>query len=156
MELQWLWYESLTSVFDPVYVGFEIGTDELGKLDTCYIHSSRPPLPAKDRKLWLNYPVAHLSSAYSGVSLKIYTDQDALQVYNCVGQDGTLPLKKTQGVEGGRRVIEKYGCVVLEVQDWIDGINHPEWRRSGKQIFGPDTGPYELNARYVFSVDGER
>lgn len=103
-----------------------------------------------------------MKSEYSGISLKIFTDQDALQVYNCVGQDGTTPLKKTQGFFSAdgvdekktrERVIEKYGCVVLEVQDWIDGINHPEWKRREKQFFEPRTGKYELNARYVFDVD---
>ena len=80
--------------------------------------------------------------------------------------NGSVPLKKTQGVfgqsaagngtgVGAKRVIEKYGCVVLEVQDWVDGINHPEWGRGGKQIFGSggggnDTKGYELGARYVF------
>lgn len=49
---------------------------------------------------------------------------------------------------------EKYGCVVMEVEDWIDGINNPQWNRTDKQIFGPDDGPYVLRARYDFSVDG--
>lgn len=46
----------------------------------------------------------------------------------------------------------KYSCVVLEVQDWIDGINHPEWGREQKQIFGPQSGPYVLRARHDFAV----
>lgn len=99
-----------------------------------------------------------MSSKQSGVSLKVYTDQDAFQVYNCAGQDGTTPLKKTQKWKGNGGVINKYDCVVLEVQDWIDGINHPEWGRTKKQFFGPggEGGgeKYELSARYVFSVDG--
>lgn len=49
--------------------------------------------------------------------------------------------------------MEKYGCVVLEVQDYIDAINHPEWGRDKKHIFGPADGPYVLEAKYVFSVD---
>ena len=46
----------------------------------------------------------------------------------------------------------KYGCVVMEVQDWIDAINHPEWMREKKQIFGPSTPAFTLEADYVFSV----
>lgn len=65
---------------------------------------------------------------------------------------GTLPIKKTQGLQGRARVVEKYGCVVMEVEDWIDGINHPEWHREKKQIFGPGDEPYVLQAEYKFSV----
>ncbi|KAF2834053.1 hypothetical protein M501DRAFT_1021130 [Patellaria atrata CBS 101060] len=57
---------------------------------------------------------------------------------------GTLPLKQTQGFHDDPahpRVVQKYGCLVLEVQDYIDGINHPEWGREGKQIFGPGGEP---------------
>ena len=52
---------------------------------------------------------------------------------------GTLALKTTQGFfnETARpRVVEKYGCLVMEVQDWIDAINQPEWQREKRQIFG--------------------
>jgi len=68
---------------------------------------------------------------------------------------GTLPIKSTQGFTDGSRprVVEQYGCIVLEVQDWIDGINQPEWGRLNKQIFGPGDGPYVLQASYVFSVN---
>ena len=50
-------------------------------------------------------------------------------------------------------MVEQYGCVVMEVQDWIDGINHPEWGRTKKQIFGSGDDPYVLQAAYVFSVN---
>ncbi|KAK1818803.1 hypothetical protein LTR12_006730 [Friedmanniomyces endolithicus] len=75
--------------------------------------------------------------------------------YNCTGY-GTLALKETQGFfnDSSRpRVAKKYGCVVMEVEDWIDGINHPEWGRSGRQVFGPGDGPYVLEARYAFSLN---
>jgi aldose 1-epimerase len=42
--------------------------------------------------------------------------------------------------------------VVLEVEDWIDGINHPEWGRDELQIFGPDDDAYVLEAIYDFSL----
>lgn len=43
----------------------------------------------------------------------------------------------------------------MEVQDWIDGINHPEWGREEKQVFRPGGEPYVLQASYVFSVNGD-
>jgi aldose 1-epimerase len=49
-------------------------------------------------------------------------------------------------------VVEKYGCIVMEVEDWIDAINQPEWQREKKQIFGPNDPAYTLEASYVFST----
>lgn len=40
----------------------------------------------------------------------------------------------------------------MEVEDYIDGINQPEWQRNKKQIFGPEDPPYVLEAIYKFSV----
>jgi len=100
-------------------------------------------------------PVATLYSAWSGINIDIYTDQDAFQVYSCNGQNGTLTLKEDQGIfddEDFPRTIPQYGCVVMEVQDYIDGINNPSWFREEKQIFGPGDDPYVLRARYHFSV----
>ncbi|KAL2160402.1 hypothetical protein VTH06DRAFT_1575 [Thermothelomyces fergusii] len=110
--------------------------------------------------------VASLSSAWSGIRLDIYSDQDAFQMYSCNGQDGTFPLKSTQGVNRHARrhgdnghphepaqTVPRYGCVVLEVEDYIDGINHPEWGRLDKQIFGPGSDPYVLQVSHRFSVD---
>lgn len=87
-------------------------------------------------------------------------------MYSCNGQNGSFPLKASQGVgrdvsnEGGKggkgggkdRTVPKYGCVVLEVQDYIDGINHPEWERESKQIFTPGGDPYVLQVSHRFSV----
>lgn len=41
----------------------------------------------------------------------------------------------------------------MEVEDWIGAINHPEWQREKKQIFGPGDDPYVLEAVYKFSVN---
>lgn len=100
-------------------------------------------------------PVAVVSSPWSGIQVDIFTDQEAFQVYSCGGQNGTLPIKSTQGFTDGSRprVVEQYGCLVLEVQDWIAGINYPEWQREKRQIFGPADDPYVLQAKYVFSVN---
>ncbi|WPH00223.1 Hypothetical protein R9X50_00304600 [Acrodontium crateriforme] len=120
--------------------------------DTCYI-LNRDDQAALD---WRSKPIATLASPYSGISLDLYTDQAALQMYSCNNLNGTLALKETQGFfnDSSRpRVAEKHGCVVLEVEDWIDGINNPEWRR--KQIYGPGDEPYSLEAFYDFRLDYE-
>ncbi|KAG4437844.1 hypothetical protein IFR05_006690 [Cadophora sp. M221] len=119
--------------------------------DTCYLTNRVAPYS------WDALPVATLSSSWSGISVDVYTDQDAFQMYSCGGQNGSVALKSTQGlfnVTDRPRVIEQYSCIVMEVEDWIDGINHPEWGRDAKQIFGPEDGPYVLKARYVFGLDG--
>jgi len=67
-----------------------------------------------------------------------------------------MPLKDTQGffnVSSRPRTIGKYDCMVLEVEDWIDGIHQPEWNRQSRQIFAPGDAPYTLNAIYNFSIN---
>ncbi|KAJ8114885.1 hypothetical protein OPT61_g3331 [Boeremia exigua] len=119
--------------------------------DNCYAVNRDQNGPFDWRK---SGPVASLSSAWSGIKLDIFTDQEAFQVYSCIGQNGSLPIKSTQGLDGRRRTVEQYGCVVMEVQDYIDAINQPEWQREKRQIFGPDDPAYTLEADYVFSTEG--
>ncbi|KAH8778452.1 aldose 1-epimerase [Diaporthe sp. PMI_573] len=100
--------------------------------------------------------VASLSSAWSGITVDVYSDQDAFQVYSCNGQNGSMAIKSTQGIFDDPdfpRTIPKYGCVVMEVEDYIDAINQPEWQREKKNIFGPGDDPYVLQASYRFSVN---
>lgn len=101
--------------------------------------------------------VAQLASKWSGIQLDVYSDQEAFQMYSCNGQNGSVALKTTQGLNDNPdfpRTIPKYGCVVLEVEDWIDAINQPEWQREKKQIYEPGGDPYVLQASYVFSING--
>ena len=67
-------------------------------------------------------------------------------------REGSLPIKSTQGLDGRPRVVEQFGCLVMEVEDWIDAINQPEWQRDKKNIFGPGDEPYVLEASYIFST----
>ncbi|KAJ1337893.1 aldose 1-epimerase [Microdochium nivale] len=100
--------------------------------------------------------VARVHSPWSGIQLDIFSDQEAFQVYSCNGQNGTLTLKKDQGIFDNAdfpRTIPQYGCMVLEVEDWIDAINQPAWQREDKHIFGPGGDPYVLQASYVFSIN---
>ncbi|WWD21816.1 hypothetical protein CI109_106304 [Kwoniella shandongensis] len=96
--------------------------------------------------------VLQLYSADTGIRMKVRTNMGGLQLYNCAGMDGTVPLKGDQK-QNGLEYIEKYGCLVIEPQDWIDGINHPEWGRRKEQIFGPDTRVSENWAQYEFSTE---
>ncbi|KAJ5734068.1 galactose mutarotase-like protein [Penicillium malachiteum] len=115
---------------------FIINSDQLGPYD------------------WRQTPLSTISSNFSGIELNIYSNQQLFQMYTCNVMDGTFPLKKTQGFFNDSShpcVVEKFGCVVLDVADWLDGINHPEWKR--KQIYGPDSEPYVLEAIYDFSVN---
>ena len=135
--------------------------------DTCFLVNRAQIGPFDWRA---DGPVASLWSDWSGIKVDVFSDQDAFQLYSCGGQNGaasgcpvarilltssgTLPLKSTQGLTDGSRprVVEQYGCVVMEVEDWIDAINQPEWQRGARNIFGPGDDPYVLQARYEFST----
>ncbi len=120
--------------------------------DTCFLVNREANGPYDWRE---KGPVATLASAWSGIKVEIFTDQQAFQVYSCGGQNGSLALKNTQGLHGvkGRpRTVQQFGCVVMEVEDWIDAINYPEWGRDARQVFGPGDAPYVLQAQYKFSV----
>ncbi|EPE09265.1 aldose 1-epimerase [Ophiostoma piceae UAMH 11346] len=126
--------------------------------DTCYL-VNRDPSVTQGRS-WRadDGYVARLHSPWSGIQLDVYTDQEAFQVYSCSGMNGTMALKKTQGLFGNEsaefpRTIPKYGCLVLEVEDWIDAINQPEWGRGSRQVFKPGDAPFELQATYKFSIN---
>jgi len=58
------------------------------------------------------------TSADSGITMTLRTNQQSLQLYSCNGQDGTIPTKSDQG---GTGFVQKYGCLVIETQQWIDG-----------------------------------
>ncbi|KAI9737288.1 MAG: hypothetical protein M1818_005821 [Claussenomyces sp. TS43310] len=124
--------------------------------DTCYLVNREQDGPYDWKE---TLPVARLQSAWSGIQVDVYSDQEAYQVYTCGGQNGSLALKQTQGFfnDSSRpRVTEQHGCVVMEVEDWIDAINQPEWQRSKKQIFEPGGDPYVLEAKYVFSLNATK
>ena len=98
--------------------------------------------------------VLSLESASTGIKLDVYTNQQSLQVYTCDNMDGTIPVKESQmhGGAGGTVNVPQYGCIVIETQQWIDGINHPEWGQGQYQIYSVETGPAVVWARYDFSV----
>lgn len=109
-------------------------------------------------------PVAVLSSPHSGVSMSLFTDRDALHVHTWNQKDGkrcvlaavvpvidsarvgTVVLKKTQG----RGNVPQHGAISLEMRDWPDAVNHPEWTNR-RTMWGMD-GLYTSFATYKFSV----
>ncbi|KAI1759406.1 putative aldose 1-epimerase family protein [Hypoxylon sp. FL1150] len=94
-------------------------------------------------------PAAILSSPHSGVTMQLYTDHDALHVHTWSQGNGEVGLKKNQG----RGKVPTNGAISLEMQDWPDAVNHPEWRNR-KTIWGMD-GLYTSFATYKFSVEGQ-
>jgi aldose 1-epimerase len=121
--------------------------------DTCWLVNRDQNGPYDWRK---EGPVATFHSEWSGIQLDVFSDQQAFQMYSCNFQNGSMALKKTQGLHDNPnfpRTIPKYGCVVLEVEDWIDSINQPEWQREKRNIFYPGGDPYVLQAQYKFSVN---
>ncbi|CAO3682440.1 unnamed protein product [Umbelopsis ramanniana] len=91
-----------------------------------------------------------LYSPYSGIQLAINTDQFAYQFYSCVTMDGTIPVKKTQA-NGQHKFVEQYGCLVLEAENYIDGVNNPQW---GDKYTGIVKGgdKYTQSTTYTFSI----
>lgn len=72
--------------------------------------------------------VLSLSSNQTCIELDLYTNQQAITVYTCNKLEGTIPLKKSQqqSTHGSTTYAMKHGCLAIETQGWIDGINHTE------------------------------
>ncbi|KAH7409667.1 galactose mutarotase-like domain-containing protein [Cadophora sp. MPI-SDFR-AT-0126] len=112
----------------PLDVALSRTGDTSPGLDNTFLTSRSQPW-AKDHK-----PVASLESEQSGVKLDFYADQEALQVVTWNHPDGSIPLKKKQG----NGTYPMFAGISLQAQDWTDAINHPEWQRDDKIIWGPD------------------
>lgn len=113
-------------------------------------------------------PAAVLSSEHSGITMEVYTDQDAIRVHTWSEEmngeygpfslaslspsndvAGPLNLKKNQGE--GR--VPQHGAVSLEQTDWPDAVNHPEWMNR-KNLWG-NLDIYTGYMAYKFKVDWE-
>lgn len=126
------------------------GSDCVG-YDNCFI-VDRPPSYATQNSM---APVLRMNSSTTGISLEVATNQQAVQIYACNGQKGTIPVKKSQVKRNhghGAQFINKHGCVVIEPEGWIDGINHPEWGQLSDQVFAPGSAPAVNWATYQFGT----
>ncbi|WPG98739.1 Hypothetical protein R9X50_00153300 [Acrodontium crateriforme] len=96
--------------------------------------------------------VLRMSSPSTGIQMSLETNQQGLQIYTCSGQNGTIPVKKSQQhLQGKTAYVQKYGCIVIETQDWIDGINQQQWGRNEYQVFDTLSQPAINFAKYKFS-----
>lgn len=95
--------------------------------------------------------VVKLASEWSGIKAELRTNQAGIVIYTCNWSDGSAPIKSNQGLAGRPAVVNKDGCIAIEAQDWVDGINHPEWGRLDKQIFGPGQR-YDWHSSWTFGT----
>ncbi|MCJ1359464.1 MAG: hypothetical protein MMC33_009466 [Icmadophila ericetorum] len=98
--------------------------------------------------------VLTMSSPDTGIQMSLTTNQQSLQIYSCNGQNGSIPVKASQQHGTTETFVPKYGCVVIETQQWIDGINQPEWGQLGYQVYTPMTEPAVVWGQYTFSTIG--
>ncbi|MCJ1235346.1 hypothetical protein MMC14_003314 [Varicellaria rhodocarpa] len=104
--------------------------------------------------------VLTMASNATGIQMDIKTNQQSLQIYSCNGQNGSIPVKASQQHGPNTTYVEKYGCVVIETQQWIDGINYPEspnqrdllGGQDQYQIYAPGDEPAVVYAQYAFST----
>ena len=99
-----------------------------------------------------------LSSNVTGIQLDVRTNQQSLQIYTCdnIALMANIPVKQSQqhSANGSTTTVPKYGCVVIETQQWIDGINNPQWGQDQYQIYTVDSEPAVVFAQYDFSIIG--
>ena len=143
----------------PKQIGQDIllgGNNSCGTGCTGYDHAFILDRPRSSAPEATDISVLTLSSPTTGIQLDIYTNQQSLQIYSCNNQNGSIPVKKSQQHgDGGTTYVPKYGCLVVETQQWIDGVNHPEWGQDQFQVYGPETGPAVVWARYEFGGGAE-
>lgn len=98
--------------------------------------------------------VLTMSSTVTGIQLDIKTNQQSLQIYTCDNLNRTIPVKQSQqhSSNGSTTYVPQYGCVVIETQQWIDGINNPQWGQDQYQIYTVDSEPAVVFAQYDFSI----
>ena len=100
--------------------------------------------------------VLTLSSNVTGIQLDVYTNQQSLQIYTCdnIAKMYHVPVKQSQqhGQAGANTTVPQYGCVVIETQQWIDGINNPQWGQQDYQVYTVGSEPAVVFAQYDFSI----
>ncbi len=139
----------------PKQIGRDIlqGVDGCGPGCTGYDNAfilDRPRYSAPEAN---DISVLTMASNSTGIQLDIYTNQQSLQIYTCDNLNGTIPVKQSQQhVQGKTTYVPKYGCIVIETQQWIDGINNPQWGQDQYQIYTVDSEPAVVYAQYDFNI----
>lgn len=118
-------------------------------------------------------PAAILKSARSGVTMEMYTDQDALHVHTFSQKNGKScsnsyvffdsTLSNTDSVyitgpvklkdDQGEGEVPTHGAISLTQGDWPDGVNHPEWL-DRKTLWG-NLDIYQGYVAYKFKTDAK-
>lgn len=138
----------------------QIGRDILNAIDDCGFNCTgydnafildRPRYSAPEAT---DISVLTMYSNVTGIQLDVYTNQQSLQLYACDNLNGTIPVKMSQQHGDGTSYVPKFGCLVIETQQWIDGINNPQWGQDQYQIYTPTTQPAVNFAQYDFSIVG--
>lgn len=102
----------------------------------CWIHDEKEDESALDVSLW---------SRSSGIRLDIISDSPATQCYT--GNYLNTPRKTVHG--GPKFKYSPYSAVAIELQGWVDAINHPEW---GVDQFYEPGKDFKWSTTYKFSV----
>ena len=102
-------------------------------------------------------PAVSMWSNTTGIKMDVTTNQQGVQIYTCNGQNGTIPVRQSQqdaneDSDSAAAFVQQYGCVVIEPQAYIDGINNPGWGADKYEIFSPETGPLVHFTTYDFST----
>ena len=100
-------------------------------------------------------PILRANSSTTGISIEVSSNQQAVQIFTCPSQNGTIPIKPSQEKRNngeGAKALNQYGCLVIEPEGWIDGINHPEWGQLPYQVYAPDTAPAVSWTTYRFGI----
>ncbi|GKZ33185.1 hypothetical protein AbraIFM66950_002974 [Aspergillus brasiliensis] len=127
------------------------GSDCTG-YDNCFIIDRDPHYAAATDNV---VPALRWHSNTTGISMEVATNQPAIQVFTCLNMDGTIPVKPSQVERNGNdneaaTFVEKYGCLAIEPEGWIDSINHPEWGQD--VVYSPGDFPAITYASYTFGT----
>ena len=82
-------------------------------IDNCFIFDKPRYVSPEDP----NIEVLRISSPSTGIQMSLETNMQAIQIYTCNGQDGTIPVKEDQQHLSETTYVEQYGCIVIEAQD---------------------------------------
>ncbi|CAK4031433.1 aldose 1-epimerase [Lecanosticta acicola] len=100
--------------------------------------------------------VLRMSSPDTRIQMDVRTTQQNLEIFSCNWFNGSIAAKAGQRQDNGgaESRYELHGCIVVEPQGWIDGINNPQWGQDEYQVYGVDTLPAVNFATYEFGIVG--